>query len=226
MTRLLLLGLVGAGCGCGWAATPADPPAKTNPPAFAAELKDAAAKYTSWGRVDDLSRWAPELCRIPPPPQARFSASKDEGTHGKKLYSVFAKDRHAYARIARLKESKVGQVVVKQSWLPEEVTGKEADDARAAAEKIAKELPAGRDFNPYAIRDGKVYKASKQGDLFVMLKLDPATPNTDTGWVYGTVTSDGKTVTSGGRVESCMKCHTEAKTDRLFGLYPEKASDR
>lgn len=222
MTRFLLLGLAGIGCGCGWATPPADPPAKADPPAFEAELKDAAAKYAAWGRVDDLTRWAPELCRIPPPPTARFSASKDEGTHGKKLYSLFAKDRHAYARIAQVKEAKVGQVVVKQSWLPQEVTGKEADDARATAAKVAKELPAGRDFNPYAIRDGKVYKAAKQGDLFVMLKLDPATSNTDHGWVYGTVTPDGKTVTSGGRVESCMKCHTEAKHDRLFGLDTEK----
>jgi hypothetical protein len=51
-----------------------------------------------------------------------------------------------------------------------------------------------------------------------MMKLDPATPNTDAGWVYGTVTPDGKTVTSSGKVETCLKCHVEAPGDRLFGI--------
>ena len=51
-----------------------------------------------------------------------------------------------------------------------------------------------------------------------MFKLDPQTPDTDEGWVYGTVTPDGKKVTSAGKVESCMKCHQRAPHDRLFGL--------
>jgi hypothetical protein len=191
--------------------------------------------------VDDRHRWAPEDCRIPPPPQARTSASTDETTHGRKLYSVYARDRHAYARLTTDKPAAVGQVVVKQSWVPEEVTGDEAAAALAAAKKGwflwvppkgAAPKPARpegtpesvRDdgFNPYVVRDGKVFKAAKQSDLFVMLKLDPRTPGTDDGWVYGTVSPDGKTVSSAGRVESCMKCHVEAKSDRLFGLPAEK----
>lgn len=55
--------------------------------------------------------------------------------------------------------------------------------------------------------------------LFIMTKVDPTTPGTDKGWVYGTVTADGKTVTSSGRVQSCMGCHTGSSThDRMFGL--------
>lgn len=55
--------------------------------------------------------------------------------------------------------------------------------------------------------------------LFIMTKVDPATKGTDNGWIYGTVTADGKTVTSGGRVQSCMGCHTGSTThDRMFGL--------
>ena len=50
-----------------------------------------------------------------------------------------------------------------------------------------------------------------------MMKLDPKTPGADDGWVYGTVSADGKTVTSAGRVASCMKCH-ETRPTRLFGL--------
>ena len=58
-----------------------------------------------------------------------------------------------------------------------------------------------------------------RSDLFIMFKLDPKTPQTDNGWVYGTVSADAKNVTSAGRVKSCMDCHTEAKHDRLFGLF-------
>jgi hypothetical protein len=37
--------------------------------------------------------------------------------------------------------------------------------------------------------------------------------------VYGTVSADGKRVTSAGRVESCMACHQGDKTtDRMFGV--------
>ena len=51
--------------------------------------------------------------------------------------------------------------------------------------------------------------------------LDPKTPGTDDGWVYGTVSADGKTVTSAGRVDSCMRCH-ETRKDRVFGIYPQE----
>ena len=39
----------------------------------------------------------------------------------------------------------------------------------------------------------------------------------DAGWVYGTVTPDGR-VTSAGRVASCMGCHVDAPHERMFGL--------
>jgi hypothetical protein len=80
----------------------------------------------------------------------------------------------------------------------------------------------GRDVAPphqrFAEKDGKHYRPAEKADLFIMLKLDPATPDTDQGWVYATVSADGKTVTSSGRVESCMGCHTKAPDDRLFGV--------
>ena len=46
---------------------------------------------------------------------------------------------------------------------------------------------------------------------------------TDAGWIYGTLTPDGKTVTSAGRVQRCMDCHDVAPHDRLFGLQKTKA---
>ncbi len=38
------------------------------------------------------------------------------------------------------------------------------------------------------------------------------------GEVYATVTPDGEKVTSAGKLESGIKCHREATSDRLFGL--------
>ncbi len=55
-----------------------------------------------------------------------------------------------------------------------------------------------------------------------MYKTAPFAPGTDDGWVYGTVTADGKTVTSAGLVESCMSCHREAPRDRCFGIAREE----
>src|SRR6185369_1352871 len=173
-------------------------------------------------------RWAPYLCRAPMPGFARFSASKDDRTHGEKLYSLFVKDRAAYLGLDPKKPVPVGQVIVKQSWIPEEVPARKSVPFPGRGDVIVTKDPQpGKDkfhhfdadhFYPYAGKGNKTYKASKQGDLFVMFKLDPRTPGTDNGWVYGTVTPDGKKVTSAGRVESCMKCHQEAKVDRLFGI--------
>jgi len=105
-------------------------------------------------------------------------------------------------------------VIVKESWIPKETT--EVEPGNVDYTKYVRTNPG--NFYPYASKGGKVYKASKRGDLFIMMKLDPSTPNTDAGWVYGSVTADGKTVTAAGKVESCMNCHQDAKHDRLFGV--------
>jgi hypothetical protein len=54
-----------------------------------------------------------------------------------------------------------------------------------------------------------------RGPLFVMIKTGE--PDSDAGWIYATITPDGKTVTASGKIASCMECH-QAKRDRLFGL--------
>lgn len=194
---------------------------------FADILKKAAAEYRDYGRVDDEMRWAPYLCRMPMPGVAHVSASKDDRTHGQKLYSLFVKQRDAYGFMDAKKVSPapVGQVIIKQSWVPDEVVGVKIDGQKFREGIIVtptkEKQPAlftGDHFWPYAQKDGKVFKAAKQADLFIMVKLDPMTPGTDDGWVYGTVTPDGKQVTSSGRVQSCMKCHQDAKNDRQFGL--------
>ena len=178
-----------------------------NDAAFHAALLNIAKEYASYGRVDDEARWAPYLCRTPNPSVARISASKDSETHGSKLYFLFVKQRDAYLKHG----DQSGQVIVKEGWTPKEVPA----DTKTAVQP-------GEHYVPFAKKDGKVFHADSKSALFIMLKLDPKTAGTDEGWVYGTVTPDGKNVTSAGRVSSCMGCHQEAKTDRLFGLAPAK----
>jgi hypothetical protein len=200
-----------------------DAPAASKP--FAERLLEIARTYPKYGRVDDLYRWAPQDCRVPPPAAARFSASADTATHGQKLYSVFARQREPYANVART-ISPVGQAIVKESWVPEEVTAEKEPFqpvVRTLRLDEGEQTPASgrtvRDvFLPYARKGDKVYRAARQADLFIMFKVEPETPGTDAGWVYGTVTADGKRVTSSGRVAACMRCHQEAPHDRLFGL--------
>lgn len=205
-----------------------DPP--VNDEQFHGRLLKIAENYPAYGRVDDEARWAPALCRAPFPPQTRYSRSTDDKTHGRKLYSLFARDRAGYLGTS---VPAAGQVIVKESWVPVELEGKpKAGRLPPPHPRKGKPTEPPRDLapignlpvhggegalHPFTEKAGKWYKADRRGDSFIMMKLDPKTAGTDDGWVYGTVTADGKSVTSAGRVASCMKCH-ETKSTRLFGL--------
>lgn len=167
-------------------------------PQFQAQLIEIAATYSKWEPVDKDMRVAPIACDAFPgfsPESLRgslTSKSKDTKTHGRKIYLLYPKNGSAYKPLKTTQP--VGQVLVKESWVPLLHEG-----------------------------DNKKDKRLEPGDLFIMFKLDPQTPGTDQGWVYGTVSADGKAVTSSGRVASCMKCHEDAQHDRMFGLpKPEK----
>jgi hypothetical protein len=205
-----------------------DEPVSEGTQRFHAQLLEIARTYKHYGRVDDEARWAPFLCRMPMPSVARFSASDEIDSHGRKLYFLFAKDRSSYVGKPKTPVS-VGQVIVKESWLPVEVNKKkELNPWKDAVHETVKLDPAVRKKNPlagdqgaylpYATNDGKLYHATKQAGLYVMYKTDKTTPGTDNGWVYGTITADGKKVTAAGAIQSCMACHQEAPRDRLFGL--------
>jgi hypothetical protein len=107
---------------------------------------------------------------------------------------------------------------VKEAWLPEEVEGSFGELEALGRRK--------GDRVPYLREGGRWFHAREKAGLFVMFKLEPSTPGTDDGWVYGTVTADGKQVTSSGRVGSCMGCHKDAPHDRLFGVTKRPAADR
>lgn len=166
---------------------------EVNDKQFHIKLLEAARQYQTFGKVDDLRRWAPWLCMAPPPSKARISTSADTATHGRKIYFVFAKDREAYVKQSA---DQIGQIIVKESWMP----------------------PAGLKEGSEDNTTGSAKQLTEKHDLFIMMKLDPKTADTDEGWVYGTITADGQKVTSAGRVQSCMGCHMNAQHNRLFGM--------
>jgi hypothetical protein len=196
---------------CGSTSTsigPADPALEnTAKPAIdPAFLQRVAAEYASWHRVDEWNHWAPTLCRLQPS-TARMSTSGDGDTHGGKLYYLYAKDRAAYMNSATAPQP-IGQVIVKESWIPKEVAADEPVDS----------LGLTGDHHSLTRRDGKTWKPSEKMGLFVMLKTGASDPASDAGWLYATTSADGSVVHASGRIESCMQCHAEGTHDRMFGL--------
>jgi hypothetical protein len=195
--------------GCSGLAVEADPGAvpgaAENDPAFHAHLRELAVSYPSYARVDDELHWAPYLCRMPMPSYPRRSASMNLDTHGRKLYYVFAKDRDAYLSRNNKTPAFAGQAVVKEAWEVQEVPANTNYDTTASPVRYLREAE-------------KLYHAKQKTSLFIMYRTDPATPNTDNGWVYGTLSPDAQTITSAGRVQSCMNCHKQAPHERLFGI--------
>lgn len=208
------------------------PPPETE--RFAPAVLAAVREYERFKRISDLPAWSPFLCSAPPTSGALVSASDDGVTHGSKLYHLFAKDAAAYDAAggdpmksagtdlepsAPANPAPVGQVLVKQAWHPKlvELPAKAADGSQPLPERARS--PQGGDLGrDFATRDGRLYEKGEQAELFVLMKLDPSTPDTDRGWIYATVMPDRKRVTAAGRIESCMSCHVQAEHDRQFGL--------
>lgn len=208
MNRICMLALSGALAGC-LSATDAEVMTEKvqepNLAQFQARLREIARTYEAYQRVDDELHWAPGLCRQPQPSHPRLSASTDADTHGRKLYFVFAADRSGYLERDGRTPGMVGQVLVKEAWVPEEVPADTRYDEQATPVR-------------YLRQGDRLYHAGTKAGLFILYRLDPGTPDTDDGWVYGTVQADGATVTSAGPVRSCMGCHLKALKGRLFGI--------
>ena len=81
-------------------------------------LAEIPERYPSYGRVDEVQREAPAACADSvQAPTPRISASRDPGTHGRKLYYLYARNHEAYRMVRELSQP-VGQVLVKESWVP------------------------------------------------------------------------------------------------------------
>ena len=69
---------------------------------------------------------------------------------------------------------------------------------------------------PAAASTSRKPVTGERGPLFLMMKTGDA--DGDEGWLYATATPDGKTITSSGKLASCMDCHASAKYDRLVAV--------
>ena len=184
---------------------PASATPRENDKRFHARLREIAKEYEEYRRVDADLRLAMLDCRAPSKyiGQPRISESEDTDTHGKKLYYLYAKQQQAYREVSKNKDQS-RQVIVKETWQSVPIDPKELDRRRVLTAKI----------------DDEHWVPGKRGDLFVMYREDNAglESATDQGWVYATIAADRKTVTSAGRVSSCMECHKTAPHGRLFGV--------
>jgi hypothetical protein len=184
---------------------------------YSARLLEIAAEYKNFQRVDQTVRWSPTRCYIPPMPpktEASISLSKSEETHGRKLYFLYARYPSAYMtniwglitteNEAEPIKAPLGQVLVKEAWEPVKVDVDQI--VKSDKEQV------------YAQVGETKYHAGKKNGLYIMFKTKPGTPNTDDGWVYGTVSPDGNRITSVGLVKNCIQCHRNAAYDRQIGL--------
>lgn len=183
---------------------------------FARRLLEIADEYVEYTLIDPGSQLANDACLAPQsefiPPQ--LSDAEGNAGHGKKLYFLFVRDAVAYSATADAESSQpIGQAVVKESWAAREI--RDGHRPRAFAHR------SGAPVRLYAERDGRTFGADRQTELFIMFKLPPDVPGTDSGWVYGTVSPDLQRVTSVGRIASCVECHEQAGGDRLFGSRSE-----
>ncbi|HEY8429447.1 MAG TPA: hypothetical protein VIL20_13775 [Sandaracinaceae bacterium] len=181
-----------------------------------ARIRDAAARYRAFGRVDDELRWAPWLCRMPLPSLARVSRAEAE--HGRKVYFVYASDRDAYLRSTSgaRRALRPGFTVVKESFAPREL-GPEAREHAGGARAVVPGAPDDFTFRALPDADGRLVGPGEPAGLFIMQYVGARVRESDGGWIYGTVSAAGE-VTAAGRLESCMGCHRSAPHGRLFGL--------
>jgi hypothetical protein len=169
-------------------------------------------------RVDEQPHVAPTACMAPPRADGGRShvrmSEPGDAPHGKKLYYLRASEPWRYVDAER-RPLPVGFAIVKESF-----AAVPTDHAEPAPRDDGKPGTTPPPITTMVDADGKRWKVGQRADLFVMVKVGEK-PGSDDGWIYGTVAPDG-TVTSAGRVASCMGCHDEAGTrEKLFGLRAE-----
>jgi hypothetical protein len=229
-TRLAiaLVAVVVVGCGQQELTNSSLPPQSSDGLEFHERLLEIANSYENYRRISpDRMGIAPGNCRAISSPlhQLALSNSPDSSTHGRKLFAVLVsglpKGADSGTYVTDGQPNPVGLVVVKESWEPEEVADTPENQKPAQRRhkvKVGDEWQEVVDeYLPYARHDGHLSRAARKSALFIMYKMAPATPGTDQGWVYGTVTGDGTRVLTAGHLENCIGCHRDAPHDRLFG---------
>ncbi len=152
--------------------------------------------YTVKMAAVDTRPYNPNDPVVYPPTTVFKSRSADTTTHGGKLFRLRIKDDSNYAYDLSQPDGQT-LVMATYDYIPSDTT-----------------LGDGK-----ALRIGKsaFLKPTLQHEYYIMYKPQTHTYPTDSGWVYGIVSADGKTVLQKGLIVSCMKCHSASKTDRTFG---------
>ena len=192
-------------------------------PALERLLLMIAREHKTYARVSDRTQWAPALCRPPTRDGVQQSLSRDDATHGRKLYYMYALDDGAYDAIGIAASqpddgtprkpwtNPVGQIVVKESLKPELVCAGGGGSGEHGPDGV-RPLPADQ-----VHLDGATYRAGDPAGLFMMVKVDPKHAGTDDGWIYATTSPDGTRIELSGAISSCIDCHRETDRDRLYG---------
>lgn len=171
-------------------------------PAFTAQIHSTATEYFDYPQVDDRPHFAPGPCAPTKGsadyPVVRLSGAGTNSLHAEKLYYLYVKNYESYLKPVQ-GSAPVGQIIVKQGYLAQEITSVNGLPSRVIAE-----------------RNGHKYTIGEPLALFIMVKLDEKTPHTDHGWIYGITDFDGE-VSAAGVIEACANCHAHAAHDRIFG---------
>ena len=131
------------------------------------------------------------------PPTTLFkSRSLDTTTHGGKIFSLRVKEDSNYAYDITQPE---GQILQLASFYYEETNNSLGD---------------GKSLR---LADSLYLNPTVRSNFYLMYKSNSTEYPTDSGWVYGVISNDGKTVLQKGLISSCMKCHDQSKTDRMLG---------
>ena len=216
--------------------TPPAPPAldAASMAAFGGDVAAVTRAYSAWPRLTRTPQWAPMMCAQPPAHThaiAHISASGDQATHGRKLYYLHALDPARYFSDTNMSDGFIGQLsaaklpgiaqaIVKDAFAPKRAEGDALEDLKVALETGKK------DEAPFAYdAEERQYVAGSAIGQFIMIRYAAAREGTDDGWIYATVDSWG-TITSIGKVASCMECHVDAPHGRLFGLNERAAGGK
>ena len=205
---------------------------------FHDRLLEIARNYQEYGRFDTEFRFAPVLCRDrleekeDPSEEAGpwISASGDEATHGRKLSLSFRQaskpsgTENLGADYAQQEgPNLVGQVVVKEAWQAEEVRPGEVPPRRIESRvmvrrsgKLTEEPGRVRPPRPRQGRRPLPCRSKVSPVHHVQARPHNAGRRRGVGLRHCHL-ADGTKVTSAGRIESCMGCHTKgALYDRLL----------
>jgi hypothetical protein len=88
-------------------------------------------------------------------------------------------------------------------------------DAYMKGESVEGQYVVKESYEARNVRPHGTVLPGKKLDLYIILRA--AVKDSDDGWVYATVSPEGR-VTAAGKIESCASCHKLAKNERLFGL--------